>query len=305
MNHAVPLNLARGEMRPNFRAFVALCKPRVVSLIVFTALVGMLLATPTFPPLSVAVAGLLGIALAAASAAVLNHVVDRHIDVRMRRTCGRPLPQGLLSERQALTFSAALGIVSMAVLSFAVNLPTAVLTFLTLIGYAVVYTIFLKHATPQNIVLGGVAGAAPPILGWVAVTGHLSPDAFALFLIIFVWTPPHFWPLAIARREDYANAGVPMLPVTHGVALTRLHIFLYSILLVVVSMLPWLIGASSWLYLAIALCLGAGYLRHTWRLWHKRDPREAMATFRYSILYLVLLFAALLVDHYLKVLLLK
>lgn len=305
MNLAITFHSARGGTRPNFRTYLALCKPRVVALIVFTALVGMLLATPNFPPVALMLSALLGVALAAASAAVLNHVVDRHIDVRMRRTCGRPLPQGLLSERQALMFSTVLGILSMAILSFAVNLPTATLTFLTLIGYAVIYTIFLKHATPQNIVLGGVAGAAPPILGWVAVTGHLSPDAFALFLIIFVWTPPHFWPLAIARREDYANAGVPMLPVTHGVALTRLHILLYSVLLVAVSTLPWLIGASSWLYLVVALGLGAQYLHHTWRLWYRRDPREAMATFRYSILYLVLLFAALLADHYVKAFLLR
>jgi len=224
--------------RAQARSYLGLCKLRVVALIVFTAVVGMLLAVPGLPPAGLFVAATIGIGLAAAAAAALNHVIDRHIDERMRRTCYRPLPLGSLSEAQALAFAAALGVASMAVLTLAVNLLTAALTFATLIGYAVVYTAYLKHATPQNIVLGGAAGAAPPILGWAAMTGSVSPDALALFLIVFVWTPPHFWALAIHRRDDYAAAGVPMLPVTHGVRLTRLHVLLYTVLLVAISAMP-------------------------------------------------------------------
>ncbi len=281
------------------RGYLGLCKPRIVSLILFTALVGMLLAVPGFPPLGLVLAATVGIGLAASSAAALNHVIDRRIDERMRRTCYRPLPQGVLGTRGALLFAAVLGIASMGILALAVNPFTAVLTFFALIGYAVIYTAFLKHATPQNIVLGGAAGAAPPLLGWVAMTGHVSLEALVLVLIIFVWTPPHFWPLAIARREDYTQAGVPMLPVTHGVELTRLHVFLYTVLLVLVSTIPWLIGANSWGYLIAALVLGAGYLTHSWKLWRGKTPGAPMATFRYSLLYLGLLFAALLLDHYL------
>jgi len=286
-------------VRAQARSYLALCKLRVVALIVFTAVVGMLLAVPGMPPVGPFVAATAGIALAAAAAAALNHVIDRHIDARMRRTCYRPLPLGALGERHALAFAAVLGVASMAVLTLAVNLLTAALTFGTLIGYAVVYTAYLKHATPQNIVLGGAAGAAPPILGWAAMTGTVSPDALALFLIVFVWTPPHFWALAIHRRDDYAAAGVPMLPVTHGIRLTRLHVLLYTVLLVAISTMPWLLRASGWLYLAAAIVLGAGFLRHSWRLWRGADARAPMATFRYSILYLFLLFAALLADHYL------
>ena len=289
-------------VRARARSYVALCKLRVVALIVFTAVVGMLLAVPGVPPLAPLLAATVGIGLAAASAAALNHVIDRHIDARMRRTCYRPLPLGALSERQALVFAAALGVASMGVLTLAVNLLTAWLTFATLIGYAVVYTAYLKHATPQNIVLGGAAGAAPPILGWAAMTGSVSPTALALFLIVFAWTPPHFWALAIHRRDDYAAAKVPMLPVTHGVELTRLHILLYTILLVALSALPWLLGASGWLYLAAAAVLGALFLKRAWTLWRGRDAAAPMATFRYSITYLALLFAALLLDHYLQLL---
>ncbi|MGH8426903.1 MAG: heme o synthase [Gammaproteobacteria bacterium] len=293
------LAAAAPGLRLHARSYLALCKLRIVGLIVFTAVVGMLLAVPGLPPLGLFVAATLGVALAAASAAALNHVIDSHIDVRMRRTCYRPLPLGKLDERQALVFAAVLGIASMGVLTLAVNLLTAVLTFGGLIGYAVIYTAILKHMTPQNIVLGGAAGAIPPIIGWAAMTGTVSATACALFLIVFVWTPPHFWPLAIHRRDDYAAAGVPMLPVTHGIHLTRLHVLLYAILLIPVSILPWIIGTSGWLYFAVALVLGAWFLRHAWILWRGRDLRAPMATFGYSIVYLTALFAALLLDHYL------
>jgi len=296
---ALPLSALRARVP----SYIGLCKLRVVELIVFTAVVGMLLAVPGFPPLGRVLLATLGIALAASSAAAINHVIDRHIDNRMRRTCYRPLPRGALSERQALAFAAVLGVASMAVLTLGVNLLSAILAFCGLIGYAVVYSAFLKHITPQNIVLGGAAGAIPPVIGWAAMTGTIAPQALALFLIIFIWTPPHFWALAIHRRDDYAAAGVPMLPVTHGIRLTRLHILLYTILLVAVSLMPWWLGASGWLYLATALVLGAGFLRHALKLWRGRDERAPMATFRYSILYLSVLFAALLADHYLRIML--
>ncbi len=286
-------------LRARARSYIGLCKLRIVELIVFTAVVGMLLAVPGVPPLGRVLLATLGIALAAASAAAINHVIDHHIDNRMRRTCYRPLPRGALSERQALIFAAVLGVASMAVLTLGVNVLSAVLAFCGLIGYAVVYTAFLKHITPQNIVLGGAAGAVPPVIGWAAMTGTISPQALALFLIIFLWTPPHFWALAIHRRDDYAAAGVPMLPVTHGIKLTRLHILLYTILLVTVSLMPWWLGSSGWLYLAAALLLGTGFLYHALKLWRGHDARAPMAMFRYSILYLSLLFAALLLDHYL------
>src|SRR5699024_4672378 len=218
---------------------------------------------------------------------------------RMRRTCFRPLPLGSLNERKALAFAAALGVASMGVLTLAVNPLTAVLTFAGLIGYAVIYTALLKHLTPQNIVLGGAAGAVPPIIGWAAMTGSVSPTACALFLIVFVWTPPHFWPLAIARREDYANAHVPMLPVTHGVAYTKLHILLYTILLIPVTLLPWMLGTSGWFYFAAVLLLDASLLRHAMILLLGKSEKPPMRMFGYSIWYLTALFAALLVDHYL------
>lgn len=287
------------QLRDQARAYAALCKLRVVSLIVFTSLVGMLLAVPGAPPLWTLLSATVGIGLAAASAAAINHVIDRHIDARMRRTCYRPLPLGMLSERKAITFAACLGLGSMLLLALAVNPLTAILTFLTLIGYAIIYTAFLKHATPQNIVIGGAAGAAPPILGWAAMTDHISIQALALFLIIFVWTPPHFWALAIARRDDYASAGVPMLPVTHGNELTRLHVFFYTILLVAISFMPWAIGGSGYLYLSATIVLDAGFLRRAWRLWRNQDATAPIATFKYSIYYLSALFAVLLLDHYL------
>jgi len=284
---------------PLWRRYLELTKPRVVALITFTAIVGTLLASPGAPPLEALVWGNLGIALAAACAATLNHVLDRRIDAQMARTRARPLPSGQLSERQALVFAAVLGVSAMAILAFLVNLLTAVLTFLSLIGYAVVYTVWLKRATSQNIVIGGAAGAAPPVLGWAAVSNGIDPNALLLFLIIFVWTPPHFWALAIARRDEYARAGIPMLPVTHGVAHTRLQVLLYTVLLVVVTLMPFLTRMSGLIYLAAALVLNAGFLYYALALKISAREELPMRVFRFSVTYLMWLFAALLVDHYL------
>ena len=282
-----------------WRYYLALTKPKVVALIVFTAIVGTLLASPGLPPLDALIWGNLGIAAASACAATINHVLDQRIDAQMTRTRGRPLPRGRLTEQQALVFAAVLGVLSMAILAFLVNLLTAALTFVSLIGYAVIYTVWLKRATSQNIVIGGAAGAAPPVLGWTAVSGHVDPNALLLFLIIFVWTPPHFWALAIARRDDYARAGIPMLPVTHGVAYTRLHVLLYTVLLVLVTLLPFLTRMSGLIYLAIALVLNGTFLYYALAL--KMTARQGlpMRVFRFSVTYLMWLFAALLVDHYL------
>jgi protoheme IX farnesyltransferase len=282
-----------------WRSYLELTKPKVVALIVFTAIVGTLLASPGWPPFDALVWGNIGIALASACAATINHVLDRRIDEQMTRTRARPLPTGQLTERNALIFAAVLGVTAMAILSFLVNLLTAALTFLSLIGYAVIYTVWLKRATSQNIVIGGAAGAAPPVLGWAAVTNTIDPNALLLFLIIFVWTPPHFWALAIHRRDDYARADVPMLPVTHGVAFTSGRIVGYTVALVLVTLVPFLIGMSGSLYLAGALLLGGRFMWFTWRL--RTDSSQAMPTFRYSIVYLFTLFAVLLVDHYLQV----
>jgi heme o synthase len=282
-----------------WRDYYELGKPKVVALIVFTAVVGMFLAVPGLPPLGALVFGTLGIGMAASSAAAINHVVDRRFDRKMARTMLRPIPTGHLTSVQALGYAAALGIASMAILWMLVNPLTAVLTFASLIGYAVLYTVWLKHITPQNIVIGGAAGAAPPVLGWTSVTGQVDPYALLLFLIIFAWTPPHFWALAIARREEYMKAGIPMLPVAYGVEFTRLHILLYTILLCIVTLLPWLTGMTGLIYLAAAVALGALFVRHAVAL--RRDGAPAhlpMTVFRYSINYLMLLFAALLVDHY-------
>jgi protoheme IX farnesyltransferase len=266
---------------------------------VLTAVVGSLLARPGMPPLDLLLWGNLGIGLAAACAATLNQVLDARIDAKMARTRTRPLPTGGLTESAALGFAAALGIASMLMLGLLVNWLTAALTFASLIGYAVVYTLWLKRATPQNIVIGGAAGAAPPVLGWAAVTGTIEPHALLLFLIIFAWTPPHFWALAIARREDYAKVDIPMLPVTHGVAFTRLHVLLYTIILVLVTLLPWLTGMCGLVYLLAALGLDAAFLYQAIRL-KRSDARELpMRVFRFSVQYLMWLFLALLVDHYL------
>lgn len=284
-----------------WRRYLELCKPKVVALIAFTALVGMLLSTHGAVPLVPFLAGLAGISLAAASGAAINHWVDRRIDAVMARTSGRPLPSGDLQGGNALLFALVLGALAMGVLVTWVNTLTAILTFVALIGYAVIYTLFLKRNTPQNIVLGGAAGAAPPLLGWTAITGELAPEALLLFLIIFVWTPPHFWSLAIRRREEYAKAGIPMLPVTHGVAITKVQILLYTLLLVAVTLIPFVIQMSGLIYLAGALALGYGFLRHAWRFYREEGDSLAMKTFAYSIFYLSLLFAFFLADHYTRI----
>lgn len=282
----------------DWRDYYELTKPKVVTLIVFTAVVGMFLAVPDWPGVNALLFGTLGIGLAASSAAVVNHVLDIRIDAQMSRTHARPLPQGKLSQFQALTFAAILCVISMIMLSVLVNPLTAVLTFASLIGYAVIYTVYLKRSTPQNIVVGGAAGAAPPVLGWTAVTGEIHADALLLFLIVFVWTPPHFWALAIAKKDDYAKVGIPMLPVTHGVSLTRLFILLYTILLVLITILPYSSGMSGLIYLITAVTLGAIFLIYAVRLRKDTGTELPMRMFRYSINYLMILFTALLVDHY-------
>lgn len=293
------ITLAKAARSP-WREYFALCKPKVVSLIVFTALVGMLLASPDMVPLDILVFGITGIALGAASGAAINHWVDQRIDAVMDRTRNRPLPQGQLSSRAAITFAVALGIISMVILVAFVNTLTAALTLVSLVGYAVVYTMFLKRSTPHNIVLGGAAGAAPPVLGWTAVTGEINTEALLLFLVIFIWTPPHFWALAIRRRREYAKAGIPMLPVTHGVEFTKLNILLYTLMLVAVTLLPFVTQMSGLIYISGAIALGIGFVYHAVRLYLSSDDRYSMETFGYSIFYLSALFAFLLADHYLR-----
>jgi len=275
-----------------------------VVLIVFTAVVGMFLAVPGWPPLNALLAGTLGIGLAASSAAAINHLLDHRIDARMNRTKRRPLASGKLTESKVLIFALSLGLLAMLTLVLWVNSLTAMLTFLSLIGYAIVYTAWLKRATPQNIVIGGAAGAAPPVLGWAAVTGSLEPQALLLFLIIFVWTPPHFWALAIYRKEEYALVDIPMLPVTHGAAYTRLQILLYTILLVVVTTLPYLTHMSGLVYLAGVSVLNIGFMWYALRLMNSKDILLPMHTFAFSITYLLVLFIFLLADHYVVTLML-
>lgn len=282
----------------SWRDYYELCKPRVVFLLVFTAVIGMFLASPGMVPLQPLIFGTLGIGLSAASAAALNQLVDQQVDSIMGRTSKRPLPTGHLSKSQALVFAIILGVLGMLILVLLVNVITAVLTFSSLIGYAVIYTMFLKRATPQNIVIGGAAGAAPPVLGWSAVTGTIDPNSLLLFLIIFAWTPPHFWALAIHKRDEYAKVDIPMLPVTHGVEFTRLHVLLYTIILCGVTLLPYVVGMSGYIYLGSAVILDGIFLGYALRLMFGKSPSVAIKTFAYSILYLSLLFAALLIDHY-------
>jgi protoheme IX farnesyltransferase len=282
-----------------WRRYYDLAKPKVVALILFTALVGMLLATPGMVPLPTLLFGLLGIGLASAAGAALNHVVDQRIDAVMTRTRNRPLPSGDMDAPHALAFALGLAAVAEVLLFAFVNALTAVLTFAAFIGYAVIYTMYLKRNTPQNIVWGGIAGAAPPLLGWTAVTGEVHTHALLLVLLIFVWTPPHFWALAIRRRDEYAKAGIPMLPVTHGVRFTKNQVLLYTLLLVVVSLMPFTTHMSGLLYLAGALALGAGFIYHALRLWADEGDGHAMKTFGYSIVYLTAMFGFLLADHYL------
>jgi protoheme IX farnesyltransferase len=282
----------------HWRDYYELTKPKVVMLIVFVAVVGMVLAVPGWPGAIPMVIGTLGIGMAASSAAVVNHVLDARIDIQMSRTHNRPVAQGRLSESNALTFAMILCVISMALLWFVVNPLTAVLTFLSLVGYAVVYTVYLKRATPQNIVIGGAAGAAPPVLGWAAVTGEVHSDALVLFLIIFTWTPPHFWALAIAKKDDYARVGIPMLPVTHGEAFTRQYILLYTVLMVLVTIIPYLSGMSGLIYLAAAIGLGGRFLYYAIKMKSDTSVELPMQVFRFSINYLMFLFMALLIDHY-------
>jgi protoheme IX farnesyltransferase len=268
-------------------------------LMILTSLVGMFLAVPGMVPLDVLVLGNLGIALVAASGAVVNHLIDRKIDILMKRTHNRPLPQGRVDPKQTIIFAVTIGVLGMGILLFWVNPLCAWLTLGSFVGYAFIYTGYLKHATPQNIVIGGLSGAMPPLLGWSAVTGTIEPDALILVLIIFAWTPPHFWALAIHRKDEYAKSGVPMLPVTHGEHVTKVHIIVYTAILVVVSVFPYFSSMSGPLYLGSALVLGAGFLVWSGLLMFNSKPTTAMDTFKYSIVYLALLFVALVLDHYL------
>ncbi len=289
------------SVAPGWRDYLELCKPNVVLVMIVTSVIGMFMAVPGMVPLDVLTLGNLGIALCASAAAAINHLVDRHIDRKMARTHNRPVARGRLAPAQVVGFALILGGLGMTILMVWINALTAWLTLASLLGYAVVYTLFLKRATPQNIVIGGLAGAAPPLLGWTAVTGAVHSHALLLVLIIFAWTPPHFWALALHRKAEYAEADVPMLPVTHGERYTKLHILLYTILMVLVTLLPYLTGMSGWLYLLGAMILGAGFLYWAIRLYRDAggdaDSGLGMTTFKYSIVYLLALFAIMLVDH--------
>ena len=284
----------------SWRRYLELCKPKVVLLIMFTAVVGMLLATDGFPPWEIFIFGNLGIGLAAASGAAVNHGVDQRIDAVMERTKDRPLPTGG-NANAAIVFALLLCAISMAMLLVFVNTLTALLTLISMIGYAVVYTMFLKRNTPHNIVLGGAAGAAPPVLGWAAVTGSVNTEALLLFMIIFIWTPPHFWALAIRRRDDYAKAGLPMLPVTHGIEFTKIQVLLYTFMLLAVTLIPFVINMTGLIYLAGAVGLGLMFIYHAWKLYRGKSDEHAMKTFAYSIVYLSGIFVFLLVDHYARI----
>lgn len=283
----------------SWRDFYEMCKPRVVMLMILTSLVGMFLAVPGMVPIDVLIFGNLGIALVAGSGAVVNHLIDYKVDSVMKRTHNRPIPQGRVDLKQAAIFAAAIGIAGMLILLFLVNPLCAWLTLASFIGYAFIYTGYLKRATPQNIVIGGLSGAMPPLLGWAAVTGSIEPGALILVLIIFAWTPPHFWALAIHRKEEYAKTGIPMLPVTHGEHITKIHIILYTVIMFMITLLPYLTGMSGPLYLLAAVVLGLGFLVWSLLLMFKPKPSTAMDTFRYSIVYLMVLFVVLLIDHYL------
>lgn len=292
-------SMATENKSASWRDYVELCKPRVVALMLLTAVVGMYLAIPGWVPLSILFYALVGIGFCAASAAAINHLVDRRIDGIMARTHNRPIAQERISVAQAIIFAFILGVSGLVLLIYKVNSLTALLTFVTLIGYAFIYTGYLKRATPQNIVIGGLAGAAPPLLGWTAVTNYLDPQALLLVLIIFTWTPPHFWALAIYRHEDYKKAEIPMLPVTHGIPFTKLQIVLYTLLLILVSVLPFVVGMSGVIYLIGALILGFRFLYWSYKLYRDDNPQIAMQTFGFSIYYLLLLFVLILIDHYL------
>jgi heme o synthase len=294
-------SLAGQPLASRFSQFFQLTKPRVVSLIVFTAVIGMFLAVPGMVPLQALIAGTLGIALTAGAAAAVNCLVEQKIDAVMTRTSRRPLPRGQVTSLQTLAFAFVVGGAGLFILHQWVNDLTMWLTLATFVGYAVVYTVVLKPITPQNIVIGGASGAMPPVLGWAAVTGEIAPDALLLFLIIFAWTPPHFWALALYRKNEYAKAGVPMLPVTHGDKFTRLHVLLYTVILTAVTLMPFATRMSGAIYLAAALALDAVFLWYAVRIYVAYSDRLAQRTFRYSIVYLTALFAALLLDHYFRV----
>jgi len=294
-------SLASQPLASRVGQFYRLTKPRVVSLIVFTAVIGMFLATPGMVPLQALVAGTLGIALTAGAAAAANCLVEQRIDALMARTSRRPLPRGEVTSLQTLVFAGVVGGAGLFILYHWVNALTMWLTLATFVGYAVIYTVVLKPMTPQNIVIGGASGAMPPVLGWTAVTGEVAADALLLFLIIFAWTPPHFWALALYRKHEYAKAGVPMLPVTHGDRFTRLHVLLYTVILTAVTLMPFVTRMSGAFYLAAVLLLDAVFLWYAVRIYVAYSDRLAQRTFRYSILYLTLLFAALLVDHYFRI----
>jgi heme o synthase len=283
----------------SWKSYLELCKPNVVAEMLFTAIVGMLLAVSGIPPLDKVLYGIIGIGLAASSAAAINHLIDQKVDGVLNPH--RPLPQHYLKSSDVIAFASVLGVTSMLVLILKVNILTAILTFVSLFGYAIIYTLWLKRATPQNIVIGGAFGATPPLLGWCAITGQVHPYALLLVLIIFIWTPPHFWPLAIARQEKYALVNIPMLPVTHGAEFTRLQILLYAVLLLVVTLLPYLTGMSGLIYLVSAILLGAGFIYFALLMMQKKDTKTAMRTFWYSIIYITVLFAALLIDHYVRI----
>ena len=282
----------------SWRDYLELCKPNVVALMILTSVIGMVLATQQSVPLSVLIFGNLGIALCAGSAAAVNHIVDRHVDDKMARTLNRPLAQGRITPRQAILFALITGLLGMAILLIFTNVLTAWLTLASLVGYAFIYTMFLKRATPQNIVIGGLAGAAPPLLGWTAVTGEIHHNALLLVLIIFAWTPPHFWALAVHRKDEYTKAKIPMLPVTHGERYTKINILLYTLLLIIVTTMPYLTGMFGWLYLVSSLLLGLGFLYWAIVMLRSEGGNSGMKTFQYSIVYLMVLFAVMLVDHY-------
>jgi heme o synthase len=294
------LNKIRIQLGEGFQRFFPLCKPRVTALIVFTAMIGMFLATPNMVPLGLLLAATAGIGMASGAAAAFNCLIEQQIDAKMARTRGRPLPTGQVTSIQTMVFATLLGGSGLAILYFWVNPLTMWLTFATFLGYAVIYTIFLKPATPLNIVIGGASGAMPPILGWAAVNNVVSPEALILFLIIFAWTPPHFWALALYRRKEYEKVGMPMLPVTHGEEFTRLHILLYTIILFGVALMPYGYGMSGLIYLVASVVLNAIFMAYAIGLYRRYSDQLSRSMFRYSILYLSLLFAVLLLDHYLK-----
>lgn len=295
-------NAANSQIERNktasWRDYYEMCKPRVVMMMILTAMIGMFLAVPGMVPIDILIWGNIGIALVSGAGAVVNHLIDHRADLIMQRTIKRPIPQGKVTPRQALIFASIICTLGMGIMIFLVNPLSAWLTLASFVGYAIIYTGYLKRATPQNIVIGGLSGAMPPLLGWTAVTGSVDPNGLLLVLIIFAWTPPHFWPLAIHRKKDYAKTDIPMLPVTHGDTLTKLHSLLYTIIMLIVTLLPYLTGMSGVVYLISAIVLGLAFLYRSIDLMFTKDPTAAMRTFRFSIVYLILLFIALLVDHY-------